>query len=446
MRPSSISKKLLLACVLSFVGACKTTSNESSTKASDSGSGFVKTKGTQFTLDGKPFYFQGTNFYRVAMDKQFSEVELNDIFSQYSKNNITVVRFWGFSCDTPEQWKKDGIQPGFYSNNGSKPMLDANGKVNEEALVAMDKALDAARKNGVKIILPLVNFEHEYCGMEWWNYVYGNKGETKHGFFCNEKVISAYRKHVAMILRRKNTVNGRIYSEDPTIMAIELANEPHTKDGYETSGKVDESCKSKINGKPGIMVYNWLRDTSEYIRSLDKNHLLCSGEEGYRVQGDVAKHSWQHNGLKGVGFEYNVSLPNLDFATVHLYPDNAEVPTTDFDSWYVDNVVKDRAALAHTAGKPIVLEETGFSEFRDDGSSQMNKYKRMGYHPSRPYWLEKMFSAANEANYAGTMVWQAIPVRSNGTAYDDDDFSFSLNSPEGKVVIDQAMKMRAKNK
>ena len=31
-----------------------------------------------------------------------------------------------------------------------------------------------------------------------------------------------------MILTRKNTITGVVYSEDPTVMAVELANEPHT--------------------------------------------------------------------------------------------------------------------------------------------------------------------------------------------------------------------------
>lgn len=439
------TKILLLSALSLTFSSCKTTDGGSKSASSQHGGGFVKTKGTQFTLDGKPFYFQGTNFYRVAMHKQFTPAELDDIFAQYKNNGITVVRLWGFSCETPDEWKSYGITPGFHSHNGAKPMLDRNGNYNNEALEQLDRALAAAGNRGIKIILPLVNYEPEYCGMEWWNHVHGTKGESKQAFYCNDNVIRAYRKHMETILNRSNSVNGRKYKDDPTIMAIELANEPHTKDGYETSGKIDKSCQSKVNGKPGDLVYNWLRDTSQFVKSIDRNHLVTTGEEGYKSSGDTSKHAWLHNGLKGVGFEKNVSIPSIDFSTVHLYPDNSEIPKSDFDSWYVDKVIKDRAYLAHGAGKPIVLEETGFSEYRE-GPAYMEKYKRMDYHGDRPNWLRKMYEAANQVDYAGTMVWQVVPMRSNGQPYDDDDFTFGMNSAEGKVVLEQARYMQSKNR
>lgn len=446
MRGVTLRAGFLLGSLLPFGGGCKTLpeANLQEDESGESKSGFVRTAGQRFTLDGKPFYFQGTNFYRVAMDEQFNESELDDIFRQYAENGIRVVRFWGFSCETKPEWVKAGLKNGFHSQG--KPMLDASGRVNEEALVQIDRTLHAASKAGVKVILPLVNFEHEYCGMEWWNYVYGDKEESKHAFYCNDDVIKAYRDHVKRILTRRNTKSGLVYAEDPTIMAIELANEPHTKDYYESSGKVDKSCQDKVDpSKPGDLVYNWLKDTAAYVKTLDRNHLVATGEEGYKTAGDTQKHSWLHNGSKGVSFEKNVSIPDIDFATVHLYPDNSAVPKSDFDSWYVDNVVKDRAEIAHRAGKPIVLEETGFSEYQDDGSEGMKKYAAMGYYDERPNWLRKMYQAANEANYAGTMVWQVVPVSANQQAYDDDLFTFPLTSEEGKVVKEQAVLMNRKN-
>lgn len=443
MHGITLKRSLALSLSLLLGGGCRTVSSSEgySEQTEKNASDFVKVSGTKFTLNGKPFYFQGSNFYRVAMDKQFSEAELDDIFARYANNGLKVVRFWAFSCDTKKDW---GIKRGFHSQG--KALLDATGKVSEEAFVQIDKTIAAAGRHGIKIILPLVNFEHEYCGMEWWNYVYGDKKESKHAFYCNKNVIDAFRTHVRRVLTRKNTVHGRTYSEDPNIMAIELANEPHTKDHYETDGKVDPSCQDKVDSsKPGNLVYNWLQDTAAFVKGIDRNHLVATGEEGYKASGDQSKHSWLHSGSKGVAFEKNVTLKDIDFATVHLYPDNSEIPKDDFDSWYVENVIKDRARISHSVGKPIVMEETGFSEFRNDGSAGMNKYKRMGYYDDRPGWLRKMYKAANEADYAGTMIWQAVPTRPDGRPYDDDDFTFPLSSEEGKVVREQAAYMNAKN-
>ena len=43
------------------------------------------------------------------------------------------------------------------------------------------------------------------------------------------RAAQAFHNYIKLILLRKNTINGVVYSEDPTIMAVELANEPHTR-------------------------------------------------------------------------------------------------------------------------------------------------------------------------------------------------------------------------
>jgi len=41
----------------------------------------------------------------------------------------------------------------------------------------------------------------------------------------------AFQSYITTILTRKNTITGVVYKDDPTIMAVELANEPHTRSG-----------------------------------------------------------------------------------------------------------------------------------------------------------------------------------------------------------------------
>lgn len=57
------------------------------------------------------------------------------------------------------------------------------------------------------------------------------------------------------------------------------------------------------------------------------------------------------------------------------------------------HVVKDRAALAHAAGKPIVLEEYGCCKAAD-------------YRGKRGELFRAFHDAADGAGYAGTIVWQ----------------------------------------
>ena len=70
--------------------------------------------------------------------------------------------------------------------------------------------------------------------------------------------------------------------------------------------------------------------------------------------------------------------------------DNWGIPASDFE-WVRSNVIADRASIAHAAGKPIIMEESGM---------------KTGYVGSRSSFLGDVYQWANENNYAGTLVWQ----------------------------------------
>src|SRR5207253_362881 len=45
-------------------------------------------------------------------------------------------------------------------------------------------------------------------------------------FYTCKACVAAYRQQVEFVIGHRNTVNGRHYVDDPTIMTWELANEP----------------------------------------------------------------------------------------------------------------------------------------------------------------------------------------------------------------------------
>lgn len=136
------------------------------------------------------------------------------------------------------------------------------------------------------------------------------KGADLELFYTDRQVKQDFKDYINMLVSRRNTVTGVTYRDDPTIFAWELANEPHTTDGYEKSRNI----------KPGTLVRDWVREIAAYVKSIDGNHMVSTGEEGYRSFGPRIKHDWLNNGLKGVDFAENIKDPNIDFATVHLYP------------------------------------------------------------------------------------------------------------------------------
>ena len=50
---------------------------------------------------------------------------------------------------------------------------------------------------------------------------------ARHSLFFNDSGSrTIFKNHIKHIVMRRNTLNGRLYSEDPTVMAWGLLNEP----------------------------------------------------------------------------------------------------------------------------------------------------------------------------------------------------------------------------
>lgn len=58
---------------------------------------------------------------------------------------------------------------------------------------------------------------------------------------------------------------------------------------------------------------------ASYVKSIDDNHLLEIGLEGF--YGETKKQLNPDLLLVGTDFISNNQIPQIDFATIHLYPD-----------------------------------------------------------------------------------------------------------------------------
>jgi mannan endo-1,4-beta-mannosidase len=191
-------------------------------------------------------------------------------------------------------------------NYGAYYQLWQNGaatfNTGEYGISRFDAVVAAAKATGIRLIVALTNNWSDYGGMD----VYVNQlspGGTHDTFYTNQKVISAYQSYIDKFVGR--------YANEPTIMAWELANEPRCSG---SSGSASSACDPA-----GSTINEWASTISAYIKSIDPNHLVALGDEGWFQWANPPTYPYAPG--VGVDFEQNLQIPTLDFGTFHSYPE-----------------------------------------------------------------------------------------------------------------------------
>jgi mannan endo-1,4-beta-mannosidase len=285
--------------------------------------GTVTRDGPHFTLNGQPFYYAGlNNYYQMVFA---AEPDLRPYVDEVQREardlGLTVMRTWAFN-DGASQWNALQTAPGVYD---------------EHVFRGLDYVLARADSLGLRLILPLVNNWDDYGGMN--QYVEWSPAAEYHDdFYTDTDCRLWYRNHVATVLNRVNTFNGRIYREDPTVFAWELANEP------------------RCNADPsGATLRAWIAEMSAYAKSIDATHMVTTGSEGFYGAAGPNHNpvSWMR--WEGVDFIAQHQVATIDFACAHVYPESWGLNYAQSIAWVRDHI-DDATALL---GKPVILEEFG---------------------------------------------------------------------------------------
>ncbi|KAH6796922.1 Glycosyl hydrolase superfamily protein [Perilla frutescens var. hirtella] len=359
---------------------------------------FVQTKGRQFVRDGRAFFFNGFNSYwlmNMASDPS-TRVKVTETFVQASKYGMNVARTWAFN---------DG---------GSRPLQKSPGSYDEDMFKGLDFVVSEAGKHGIYLILTLVNNWEGYGGKKQYVQWARDKGQSLNNdddFFTNPMVKGFFKNHIKAVLTRVNSITGQAYKDDSTILAWELVNEPR--------------CQSDLSGKA-----EWVAEMAGHVKSIDRKHLLDIGLEGFYGESTPEKKQNNPGGI-GVGTDFisNNRIPQVDFATIHIYPDqwlpgaNEEAQGAFVRKWMQSHMEDSKRVI----GKPLVVAEFGKS------SKSPNFNVR-----SRDSYFEDIFTqvykcATTGGACGGALFWQLMDL---GMETWSDGYEVVLqNSPSTAAAI-----------
>ena len=384
-----------------------------------------------FMHQGRPFCFAGTNNYYLSYK---SDEMVDDVFAQAKAMGLKVIRTWAFidrgSLDDSVQstdrnnWEPYGTKQGVYFqywDTAAKAVAYNEGAEKNDGLVRLDRLLAKAAQHDMKVVLVLTNNWKEFGGMnqyvKWFNLQY------HHQFYTDERARAAYKSYAAHLINRVNTITNVVYKDDPNIFSWELANEPRCRN----FGQYDrlEDCKPDT-------ITDWVKEMSEYIKSLDGKHLVAVGDEGFFNR--KGQDSEQYNGKDGADHEAFLALPSIDYGTFHLYPDNWSTPPKWGNQWIIDHV-----AAAQRAGKPTVLEEYGIVVKRDEKTGKVvGGYERR--RAAYTNWNNLVLRGGGNASMFWLLVGLDPSNQTTGQYQDYDHFSV-YNRPveeSAKLLTDVA--------
>ncbi|XP_010522867.1 PREDICTED: mannan endo-1,4-beta-mannosidase 1 isoform X3 [Tarenaya hassleriana] len=228
----------------------------------------------------------------------------------------------------------------------------------------------------------------------------------------------SYNEHVFQtMLTRKNTITGVMYKDDPTIFAWELINEP------------------RCNDPSGSTLQKWVKEMAAYVKSIDSNHLLEVGLEGFYGKSRPERMIYNPNtGITGSDFLSNNLIPDIDFATIHIYPDSWLPQQTD-QIGFVDKWVRAHIHDCDTLlKKPLVIAEFGKSSMASGFSlDKRNMFFRRIYRMIYE-------SARAGSSGAGGIFWQ-LSTRGTGKLGDGYEVFLEEGSSTARVIADQSTKL-----
>ena len=238
----------------------------------------MRTRGSRFVIDGRPFRFVGANVSVMYRDED--RARMPETLRQAAQAGIRVVRVWASGEGGPNDV---GPVADFADWPRTHPLRWAPGQWNEEAFVHLDKVIAEAARNKLLVQLCLANWWRDTGGISQYlrwagitdaadeKFPFGINPERAMLFYTNDETRRLYREQLERLATRRNTVTGILYRDDPNIFGWELMNEAQAMTNRWAERRT------------------WFAEMSAYLKSLDPNHVIAPGDWGYRTGGGEAR-------------------------------------------------------------------------------------------------------------------------------------------------------------
>jgi len=191
---------------------------------------------TAFEIEGKPFRFVGG--FVPGKHMYANEDCLEDLVVTAKENGISVLKVY-----LPEFEDQLGIYHW------------------GEAERRFDYFLDIASTYGIYVKIILMD------GMgitKWKDSPYYNPLGIE-GLIKDERFRNAYKQRLEQVVTHRNAVNGRLYRDDPTILAWILVNEPISAP-FNYPVRPPEVAAVELR--------DWFQEMALHMKALDSNHLV----------------------------------------------------------------------------------------------------------------------------------------------------------------------------
>lgn len=354
-------------------------------------SAFVYVKNNKFYADNKPYYFIGTNYWYGSLlglekNRKKGIDRLRGELDFLRANGVSNLRIMAGA-------EGSGMINGVI--RVAPPLQPEAGKFDETILDGLDLVLAEMGKRNMKAVVFFSN-NWEWSGgfqqyLIWNNQVpdaqktrkltWDEQRDIVSQFYGCEPCKEHYNKQVNLVLNRTNKYTKKKYTEDPAVMAWELANEPRPMRPF-----ANDAYKK------------WIGDVAAIIKAKDKNHLVTIGHEGFMGTENIKL------------FEEIHADKNIDYLTIHIWAKNWGWFKEDKVAEGFPNIIEKAVAyidqhlpIAAKLNKPLVIEEFGLP--RDKQSFDINSSTSL-----RDDYYAKIFSILakhSETNgyLAGASFW-----------------------------------------